>query len=312
MSTDWSVADPVSELRYALAEAEADAGVDTEESDLLTRALARAAAERVPGHAIDPADRVSGTEAFERQTAVLRALLTELTDADWSRPTVRDLDVQGLMGHLIGVESAFAAMLAGDTSAADADHVASTQAAAEHEWTRTPQQTMGSWLKALRQSLTALRLCDGGLPVRFHGMGLPLADLMTARAFEIWTHADDIRRALGLATVDPEPQTLATMTDLGVLLLPLALRAGHQGVAGNVRLVLTGPGGGTWDIRLGEAEVRRATLGSAFAAHVVADTAEFCRVIANRADLSSSGAIVREDRSAADALFTAAASLALD
>ena len=46
---------------------------------------------------------------------------------------LRDLDVQGLVGHLTGVEEDVQRCLAGDPSVGQADHVESTQLAADRQ-----------------------------------------------------------------------------------------------------------------------------------------------------------------------------------
>jgi len=74
----------------------------------------------------------------------------------------------------------------------------------------------------------------------------------------------------------PDPSTLALMTRLAARLLPhAAARTGlHEPV--NVHLVLTGPGGGTWDIAVGERPPDPVSI------RIVADAAGFCRLAANR------------------------------
>ena len=42
------------------------------------------------------------------------------------------------------------------------------------------------------------------------------------RAFELWTHENDIRRAAGLPASVPDPATLRLMTELVAGVLPLA------------------------------------------------------------------------------------------
>jgi len=66
------------------------------------------------------------------------------------------------------------------------------------------------------------------------------------------------------------------MTRLAARLLPhAAARTGlHEPV--NVRLVLTGPGGGTWDIAVGEGQPDPVSV------RIIADAAGFCRLVANR------------------------------
>ena len=84
--------------------------------------LARAAGQPVPA-----VPAISGAEAFGRAADAFYRLLAALDERDWARPALRDLDVQGLTGHLIGVEEDIQRALAGDPAMAGADHVASTQ-----------------------------------------------------------------------------------------------------------------------------------------------------------------------------------------
>ena len=58
--------------------------------------------------------QISPAEAFRRAADALDALLGTLGDEDWPVPALRDLDVQGLVGHLIGVEEDVHRCLSGD------------------------------------------------------------------------------------------------------------------------------------------------------------------------------------------------------
>ena len=92
------------------------------------------------------------------------------------------------------------------------------------------------------------------------------------RAFELWTHEEDIRRATGRPVADPDAATLSRMTGLATALLPAGVARAGRDRPGPVRLVLTGPGGGTWDVGLAGG-VSRAEPGRTFDTHVVVDAA---------------------------------------
>ena len=87
--------------------------------------LVRPAGQVTPG--VGP---IPPVEAFRRAADALDRLLGSLDPDRWARPVLRDLDVQGLVGHLAGVEDDVQRCLAGDPVVAAAGHVASTQAAA--------------------------------------------------------------------------------------------------------------------------------------------------------------------------------------
>ncbi len=309
MSANRSTTDLLTELHYALAEADAQ----TPAGGLRDRVLDAATDGRAPGFTTDPVDRVTGATAFRRMGDRLAALLGELDDDEWTRPTVRDLDVSGLVGHLIGVERDFAAMLQGDMSVGDADHVEATQATALAQAGRSPSDTRDDWTTTFAHTLSLLDArADAARDVRFQGIALPLDELLVARAFELWTHDEDVRRATGRAVADPEPGTLTRMTGLATGLLPLGVAlAGSDAPDVTARLVLTGAGGGTWDVAL-RGDASRARPRVAFASRVVVDAAAFCRVAANRSDLTRSGAVVTDDVRVAEWLFAGAARLALD
>jgi uncharacterized protein (TIGR03083 family) len=274
-------------------------------------------AAREPGLPVSRTEHISGVETMRRLAARISGLLVTLSADEWASETVRGLDVQGLLGHLIGVESAFAATLEGDGSAADADHVASTQPSALRQKGRLPAETFEEWALATERTLGLIdALDDPHRTIRFHGIQLELDPFLIARSFELWTHDEDIRRALGRDLVDPDPPTLTRMTELATVLLPvgISLAGGAAGAAADVsaRLVLTGPGGGSWDVPMRGSAVTRARPGARFEGHVVIDSAAFCRVVASREDLNGSGAVVSQDPEVADLLLRGAAALALD
>ena len=74
-----------------------------------------------------------------------------------------------------------------------------------------------------------------------HRMETTLGTLLVIRAFELWTHENDIRRAVGRAPTVPEGSTLRLMTTVAAGALPLgAARIGLDDPT-RVRLVLGMP-----------------------------------------------------------------------
>ena len=135
---------------------------------------------------------------------------------------------------------------------------------------------------------------------------------LIVRAFELWTHEEDVRRATDRPLADPDPQTLTRMTDLATMLLPAGIARIQPAGDGTARLVLTGTGGGAWDIPVHGGAVARARPRQDSDAHVVIDAAAFCRVVANRSDLARSGAVVSGDAGVARTVLAGATALALD
>lgn len=262
---------------------------------------------RAAGHGVPEVVAASPLEAFRRAADALHVLLLSLRDEDWRAPVLRGLDAQGLVGHLIGVEEHVQRSLSGDPVVAGADHVESTLPWAARQAGRPPAQTREDWRHAVDRTLQLigdLHDLDGIATV--HGVPLPVRDLLVARSFELWTHDNDIRAAIGLPSSVPDAPALKPMTMLATGLLPFA--AALAGLTDPVRLhlVLTGPGGGTWDVALGEQH------GLAAPVTIVADVVGFCRLFANRVAAADLDAHVTGDGDLAARVLAAASTLALD
>lgn len=142
--------------------------------------------------------------------------------------------------------------------------------------------------------------------MRMRGCGDPLP----VRAFELWTHENDIRRAAGRDASVPDASTLRLMTELAARLLPQAAAQAGLAVPVDVRLVLTGPGGGTWDVTVGGDAAAPARVPAAVS--IVTGAAGFCRLVADRVVPADLDLHVTGDPGHATAVLTAASTLALD
>ena len=250
---------------------------------------------------------ISPAGAFSRAADAFYGLLCALSDDDWRMPVLRGLDVQGLVGHLIGVEDDVHRCLSGDPQVAEANHVESTQPAAARHAGCPAARTRAEWRRAADCTLDLVHAVgDPCAEVAVHGMRLPLGALLVVRAFELWTHDNDIRRAAGLPSSVPDAGALRPMTGLAARLLPhAAARTGlHEPV--NVHLVLTGPGGGTWDVAVGE------RLPDPVSIRIVTDAVGFCRLVANRVTPADLDLHVTGDPGRVVGVLAAASALALD
>jgi uncharacterized protein (TIGR03083 family) len=277
---------------------------------LRDRVLVAAQAARASGRALPQPPTITPAEAFSRAADAFHGLLSGLAPDDWHAPVLRDLDVQGLVGHLTGVERDMQRALQGDPGVADADHVASTQPAATAQLGREPKHTQADWRQEVDQTLSLARQSVGaGVVLSMHGMRLSLDALLIVRAFELWTHENDVRRVPGLSASVPDPSTLTLMTDLAVTLLPHgARRTQTVPTAVDLHLVLTGAGGGTWDIPLGNRDAE----GNAEDVVLVTDAVDFCRMVANRVDRKTLELHAAGAPAHVEGILAAAASLALD
>ena len=275
---------------------------------LRTRVLAASWRARSAGRPVPDVPEISPVEAFGRAVDALYGMLCALDDADWRRPVLRGLDVQHLIGHLTGVEEDMRRCLSGDPAVAEADHVGSTQPWATRQAGQPPASTRAEWRGAADRTLALAReQADLHAEVALHGMRLPLGALLIVRAFELWTHDNDIRRAAGLPPAVPDASTLRLMTGLAAQLLPYgAARAGLREPT-KVHLVLTGPGGGTWDVVIGDADQPEpASVG------IVTGAVGFCRLVANRAAPAELDLHITGDAGRAAGVLAAASALALD
>jgi uncharacterized protein (TIGR03083 family) len=275
---------------------------------LRDRVLAAARDARAAGRPVDDAPPIDPEEAYAGAADAFFALLGALDEAQWRAPVLRDLDVQGLVGHLVGVEVDVRRALSGEPEVGGADHVGSTQASALAESGRLPWLTVRSFREAVDRTLRALAADPdgGGRRLELHGMRLTRDELLVVRAFELWTHESDIRAVAGLPPRVPDPPTLRAMTDLAVSWLPFGVRRAAPGEPRlDLHLVLTGPGGGTWDLPVGRGDAAPAPV------LLVLDAVDFCRLVADRVADDVVGQ--REgDEDATAAVLAGARALALD
>jgi uncharacterized protein (TIGR03083 family) len=276
---------------------------------LRERVVAAALRARAAGRPHPVPAEISPLEAFSRAADAFHGLLRELPDPDWARPVLRDLDAQGLVGHLTGVEEDVQRALLGDPAVAAADHVASTQAAAVRQAGRRPAETRAEWRRAAGRSIELARGGDLGAEVAVHGLRIPLGLFLIVRAFELWVHDNDIRQAAAWPASVPDPATLSLMTEVAARLLPHAAARTGLDEPVSLHLVLTGPGGGTWDVPIGTGGSGAADPADVV---IVSDAVEFCRLVANRAAPAELDLHITGDAERAAAVLAAAPVLALD
>jgi uncharacterized protein (TIGR03083 family) len=279
----------------------AEAGSAPPPADLRQRLLATA------GSIPSVADRlVASTPAqvYETQAKVLLALCNTLTPDQWqliAAPyawTVHELVSHVFVGEVytaqaLGLPTGYDQMDGSNHLETGADVIAVQNGV-------PPQQTVELCRQRIQATIGRLPelTVDGDENfVEYHGWPFPINALLIARGFEFWTHADDIRRAIGLPTENPTPNDLRAMSSTSVTNLELIIAlAFPDAPTGRTRVVLTGPGGGTFDIGAGDERVTTA----------VVDVVDYCRMTARRLDLHELPADINGDRDVASALWNAA------
>jgi uncharacterized protein (TIGR03083 family) len=258
---------------------------DPPPADLAERTFSTAFARRPPGTPAAAADP-DPVAAYRTQLDDLSALVGTLAPGDWTEATITGWTVHELLAHLLAIEGYTARLLGVDDSFAipegtESDHLGMTGPTVEAWSHGDPAATVQAWRNLVAanvahlQELPAERLDDR---VSFHGLDLSIRSFLGVRTFEVWTHTDDVRRALGRPLDDPDPVRLRFMSTLAVNALPLGLAmSGIDDTGRTVRILLTGAGGGEWL----QALTLEAEPGPPDAT-LVADVVDFCRLAAQR------------------------------
>jgi uncharacterized protein (TIGR03083 family) len=242
--------------------------------------LASAISVRMNGWHVDNPDGASirAADLHRRQWDDLAGLLVTLSDADWQATTSYGCSVSELMAHLsVSLEHmAHSYLDAGDfvpPAGTENDHWAMTRPTIERLLVE-PRQAIIDALADVNDRIVA------ALPAREAALGdisniTSAAVMVRGRVFEMWMHSDDVRRAIGRALLDPDHERLAALCQLAADATPAGMTVTRGGAAGKtLRLVLTGPGGGTF--------VRPMAYGDSASGGgdllIVAAAVDFCRL----------------------------------
>jgi uncharacterized protein (TIGR03083 family) len=223
----------------------------------------------------------------------LDAELVALSRDGWSTPVIFDWTVRDVVAHLAAVNELLVARLRADEQtpvdpAALIDATADVQAALRNA---TPDAVIERW----RTSVADLHSSSThGHLVGWVGLTIPQCSAIVDRAFEAWIHANDIRNAIGRASLDPSAQSFRVLADLSAQLLPLTLQRTGRTERGVVQLVLSGPGGGEWTLCLGADAAAGPQLS------LSASARDLCLLMGDRIDPRDFAYTVRGDEGAAE------------
>jgi uncharacterized protein (TIGR03083 family) len=291
LAADDGAATAERSLRRAAGEFGAVASVAVETAPpptLRARVLAAARDRRTP---------VAGGEAtpVEMHRIELARALTLLRGLDpdmWTRPVdppeFRGWTVHDVVVHLLANESLLASALGLDLPSTpelettNERRTRSTQIRHRDLPPGAALDELEAAAAAIDTHVSSLSEEDLDRTVPYWGLPLTIGRALSVRAFETWTHADDVRRAAGLAEVPPPGPSLSAMCRAAVGLVPDMLRARGIDQPGRlVRFRLTGPGGGTWDVALdgGGARVPGTVTPDT---ELILDTVDLCRAVSDR------------------------------
>lgn len=286
----------------------AGAAADEPPADLRANVLDAARAARPPGRPTPEVAAMTAAEAYERTVDGLEEMLRALATEEWLAD-VRPVHgrVRDLVAHLAGVEELSAGWLSGESGDGE-EHVLATRPVMDALAEAPIEDVVQRWRRGADEVVRRARAADPHQPLTVYGIPTDLDGLFVLRTFEVWAHAHDIAEATGRDEIMMDGPRLSLMSQRLMAALPMAVNLrGEPPADSTVRIVLTGSGGGTYDIPL--------TLGEEPAeptATIVADVADFCMLAADRIDPADLRATVEGDRRAADLVLASASAFARD
>ncbi|MGP4113645.1 maleylpyruvate isomerase family mycothiol-dependent enzyme [Streptomyces sp. 4N509B] len=211
---------------------------------------------------LDPSDLawlgapIDARPLFRPELASLLDLLRGLAPADWDREAVPGWSVRDLAAHLLG--DLHGRLGRGGNwrgAPAPGESLAAFIHRTNQEWVdRHADHGPARLLTALEESGTELARhyesadlhASAPIGVSWAGADPAPAWLDIAREFtEYWTHRQQIRHAVGLAT-DAEPRAMGTVLDTFLRALPHTLRGAPAPPGTSLAFTVDGPAGGTW------------------------------------------------------------------
>ncbi len=270
---------------------------------------------RRPRVGVEPA---SAPDLYRSRVAVLHRLLGELADDDWSAVVAPyGWTVHRLVAHLVMIEEYTARQLGltGEAplppgEASTGDHLGLGAGQADELVASPPASSVERWWAAATRIAAHVGSAgfDPSAPVPLHQWPFDAATALVARSFELWTHGDDVRRATGRPLEEVPAGELRTMSSTSVQGLPLLLAlqppppdARPPVVLTPTRVVLTGPGGGTFELG---GPGPQANL-------LVADVVDYCRVVSRRLDPETLAATREGDERLLSSLLVASQAIAM-
>jgi uncharacterized protein (TIGR03083 family) len=163
----------------------------------------------------------------------------------------------------------------------EADHLALTEAAVRSSVRADFSETVARWQHVSAELCAHIAALDTDAMrrrIKFHMLDTRISTVLVVRIFEVWTHIEDLCRAMRRDAPPLDAARLHLMTGVAVAAIPLGMLLGKINDGGQTaRIVLTGRGGGVWNqsLQLG-AEPGEPSV------TIVADAIEFCRLAAQR------------------------------
>jgi len=250
------------------------------------------------------ADRVSplaADVALQRETDRFDSFLSSLVERDLGVLTHNGLTVRELVQHVEAIDRAFIEAADQPTSA----YIGSreVEAVTARDLSARVAEPFAETVTRFRRTRRRLLGLHEQLPADRRVAGYERDDTLVIRAFETWTHHDDLRFALGRDSALPDAEVMRSMAELAMKALPLALAASGSARPGHTaRVVLEGPGGGEWTVACAPGESPALNPDVVVRASVV----DWCRRFADRIEPDDVRARVDGDAGLARDLVAAA------
>lgn len=276
--------------------------------DDIVRTASRA---RVGGVAAGIApDEISPIDAYERTAADLVALLDELDGDDWDRRSSAYGTVGSIVAHLVGIERltlGWFGELPMPPADVAADHLRVAAEAIEALADESPADVIATWTALSAEVAAAARRTPADRAVMAHDIPADRDVVMLLRTFELWAHTDDIATALGRPLLDVDAGRLLTLSRALANGLPFTfVLRGDDAPDADVRVVLTGAGGGTYDLTFG------AGSPDGRVATIVVDALGACRLAQQRLSTDDLDVAIDGDRDIAQSILAHVGAFARD
>jgi uncharacterized protein (TIGR03083 family) len=267
---------------------------------------------RHPGWVQDEGTGFTPLDALARTAAELGEVLDTLDHREWTRPTaMAEVGVRQVAEHLVGVQRYLLGQLGRrDPLVAErrADHWPVGRRASADLVDASDSEVSREWWA---ESMALMAACAQLGPERpVSNLDLPgdVRSLVVLRTFELWTHDDDIRRALGRPLNLLDADRLGLMSRALMEALPIGTALTDQARPGRTaRFHLTGTGGSTFDVPLRWGD----TPGPPDIV-VTVETIDLCRLASNRVRPEELATDVTGDRSLLAPALAAAGAFAAD
>ena len=265
-----------------------------------------------PGWSGSSAATLNPLSAFIDTAAEFGLLIDTLSEADWAQRTrVEGTVVRDLVEHLVGMERYLLGQLdRRPRLSADRreDHWPATTAAAADIGDEANDVVAHMWWTEVLDLIAACAELGPDHPVRYHHLAGSVRSLLVSRTFELWTHGDDIRQAVGRPLNLLDEARLSLMVSELMSALPIGVALTGDVLPGRTaRFNVTGAGGGTFDVPLALSESPGAPD-----IVVTTDAIGLCRVAANRLPRGELECAVEGDHALLEVVLVAATAFAAD